>query len=306
MTARRARAESGHGVERREQPAAEAVEQRGIRAQDEIEQMIVDQDRLRMPPVTGHLDQRQRLGRGQRLAYFPRLHERSDHRGDALQPLAQLREPEVGRAGHECHDILIARPDQRVSRQRGLGCLRREDHRGQMLRHRPAREHRELAQRLLVDAGDEQAGQLRPAPVALPRPGGLLLRIAAHAERGKPVDIGEEQLGELHQDGRRRARLDSEIADRAPRNPGADPVGRKERVEPATLAQLTASELEVEVARQGGLAGLFQQIDESGQRTLDAHRQVAPEKPLDRSRVLGDLLAHRGVDVGREGRQHLA
>jgi hypothetical protein len=81
-----------------------------------------------------------------------------------------------------------------------------------------------------------------------------------------------------------------------PGHPRPEPVGRLQRVQRASLAQLRAPELAVD-AQVGDLAVGAEQVDELVEHDGHALTQGASERPLQRARVLGHLGPHRVDDL---------
>ena len=200
------------------------------------------------------------------------------------------------------------RPEQRPDVRLG------HDHRGQRLRRRPARTlgcgQHGLRRRRLQQVVREAFEQSLPHP-----PGRVqLVGVAGHAGRGQLVDVGEHQLREAGQGvgvdpvAHRRGRH------LPPRDPGADPVRRQQRVDRPAAAGLAAAELvgALDRRRRRGAgvraAAPRRQRDEAAERQLHGRPDVLADLPGQGPGVAGHLLddgADRLLGHLREAGAHL-
>ena len=133
-------------------------------------------------------------------------------------------------------------------------------------------------------AVEQQRGDPLEQPLADPAGGLGLVGVAGDRGRGQLVDVGEDQLGEVgeHLGGQPVAHRDR--GQLAPRDPGADPERREQRVGGPAAAGLAAAELVGALDGRGGRRAQVLGAAPAGQG------QEAAERELD---GVADRLAHR-------------
>ena len=193
----------------------------------------------------------------------------------------------------------LRRQPSRHPRQRVLGAGERRQP-GRHFPRRGARRRRQVG-RVGGRVGEQQRDQLAPPPAAQVLDLGLRLGEALDRVGGELVDVGEDRLGQERQRFGPDPGPPAGVGEAPPGDPGADPVGGLQRVERAPGALLAAAERQVDLAaRVAPRVGIADQGDELGQRLLHPAPDPAPEAPLQRPRVLGDLVGDRLEDLGRD------
>jgi hypothetical protein len=207
------------------------------------------------------------------------------------QHAAELLEAGARRAGgepaHDCRAIVLAAGQCRqIPRQLPTrGPCRRAD---------------------VPDRGGGLAHQQRDELVAAAAAHVLTLRlgrcIAVDRVGGELIDVGEDRLGQETEDLRVELGLAADPGEVAPSDASANPVGSLQRVQRAALAQLAATEGDVDLPPQAAAGiGIANQGDELLKRLADAGADPATEAPLERACVLGHLAGDRREDLRGHG-----
>ena len=115
----------------------------------------------------------------------------------------------------------------------------------------------------------------------------LLQRVPLRRLGRQHVDVGEDRLREQVQGLRLKSRGDAHRRKPPPRDAGADPVGRQQRLHAAARSHLTAPERRVHVGARNRRAGLHLG-QEMAQRLLHAGPDALAERAVDRTRVRRD------------------
>ena len=219
---------------------------------------------------------------------------------------------EAGRLGiaEERDQRVLPRCDERIRRQpsgHALAALGGPRQRGDLRRRtpvRPARQRHDLL-RPRRRRRQQPLEQRATARLALAGAARLLLRVALRRGRGQLVDIGEQRLGGPVHRGRRQTGVLASFDQPAPGHPRPEAIGGQERLEAAALAQLAGTERHVHrPTRKLGPRPRGHQLDETGQRLLDAGADVAAVAAAQLAAVGRDPLPDRGHDlVGQAGQR---
>ena len=145
---------------------------------------------------------------------------------------------------------------------------------------------------------DEHGHQLAPPAPALALEPRARFRVALDRVGRQLLDVGEDRLGQQTEHLRLDAGALGGGGQAPPRDPRAHAIGGLESVERATLAELTRAERDVDLAPGTARPGrASNQLDELSQRLGHPGPHAAPERALERARIVRDLPRDRGEDL---------
>ncbi len=148
----------------------------------------------------------------------------------------------------------------------------------------------------------QQRHQLPAAPPALVLHPGPCLRVPLHRVGRDLLDVREDRLGQQADRLRVEVRPPRRLRHPPPRHPRSHAVGRLQRVERPSLPQLAAAERHVHLApRPARARRAADHRQELAQRLGHPGPHTAPERPLERPRVLRHLARDRGHDLLGDG-----